>query len=238
MCGRYALTSPPETIRQMFGYRAEAAFPPRYNVAPTQPVPVVRWVAGEPQFVLMRWGLVPTWVKDPGSFSLIVNARGESVNDKPAFRNAMKRRRCLLPADGFYEWKVEAGRKRPYFVRKKGGGPLALAGLWETWTGPNGEEQDTVCIVTTRANRLVEPIHDRMPVIIAPEAFALWLDCGRVDALTAAALIMPVPDHLLEAYEVSLAVNRAANDAPALIEPVARPASRKDQPDDAQARLF
>ncbi|MFZ0459938.1 MAG: SOS response-associated peptidase, partial [Rhodoplanes sp.] len=213
--------SSPEAIRALFRYREEAGFPPRYNVAPTQPIPVVRRVNGEPSLALMRWGLIPSWVKDPGVFSLLVNARGEGVNDKPAFRHAMKRRRCLVPADGFYEWKDEGGRRRPYYVRKAGGGPLAFAGLWETWTGPNGEEMDTVCIVTTRANRRIAPIHDRMPVIIPPEAFDLWLDCDRVDALTAAALIAPAPDNLLEAYEVSLAVNRAANDSPALIEPLA-----------------
>lgn len=238
MCGRYAITSSPDAIRQLFGYRADAAFPPRYNVAPTQPVPVVRCAHGEPDFILMRWGLVPPWVKDPLSFSLIVNARGESVNDKPAFRNAMKRRRCLLPADGFYEWKTETGRSRPYFVRRKGGGPLALAGLWETWMGPDGEEMDTVCVITTRANGVVAPIHDRMPAIIEPEAFALWLDCEHVDALTAAALIAPAPEHLLEAFEVSLAVNRAANDSPMLIEPVARMNKSAEEIDDAQASLF
>ncbi|MGZ8390820.1 MAG: SOS response-associated peptidase, partial [Rhodoplanes sp.] len=126
-----------------------------------------------------------------------------------------------MPAAGFYDWKDEGGRRRPYYVRRKGGGPLTFAGLWDTWTGPNGEEMDTVCIVTTRANRPLAPIHDRMPVIIPPEAFDLWLDCDRVDATTAAALIAPAPDALLEAYEVSLAVNRTANDSPALIAPLA-----------------
>jgi len=130
MCGRYAITSSPEAMRALFRYREEDRFPPRNNVAPTQPIPVVRRVQGEPRFGLMRWGLIPSWVKDRGVFSLLVNARGESVNDRPAFRHAMKRRRCLVPADGFYEWKDEGGRRRPYFVRKKGGGPIAFAGLW------------------------------------------------------------------------------------------------------------
>ncbi|MGZ9073863.1 MAG: SOS response-associated peptidase, partial [Rhodoplanes sp.] len=158
MCGRYAITSSPEAMRALFRYREEARFPPRYNIAPTQPVAVVRRINGEPSFALMRWGLIPSWVKDLHVFSLLVNARGESVNDKPAFRSAMKRRRCLVPADGFYDWKDEGGRRRPYYVRRKGGGPLAFAGLWDAWTGPNGEEMDTVCIVTTRANRLLAPI--------------------------------------------------------------------------------
>lgn len=238
MCGRFAITSSPEAIRQLFGYRTEAVFPPRYNIAPTQPVPVVRRANGEIELVLMRWGFIPSWVKDPGSFALIVNARGETVNEKPAFRHAMKRRRCLLPADGFYEWKAEPGRKRPYFVRRKGGGPLAFAGLWETWMGPDGEEVDTVCIVTTRANALVAPIHDRMPVIIAPEAFSLWLDGDQVDALTAATLIAPAPEPLLEAYEVSLGVNRAANDSPTLIAPLATTKHAEEPTDDAQPSLF
>ena len=221
MCGRYTITSAPEAMQALFGYSEEDQFPPRYNVAPTQPIPIVHRTNGESRFALMRWGFIPAWVKDPGLFSLLVNARGESVLDKPAFRNAMKRRRCLLPADGFYEWKNEGARKRPYFVRKKGGGPIAFAGLWETWSGPDGEEIDTVCIITTTANRMLAPIHDRMPVIVPPEAFDIWLDCDRVDPMTAAALITPAPEHLLEAYEVSLAVNRAANDSPLLIEPVA-----------------
>jgi putative SOS response-associated peptidase YedK len=167
----------------------------------------------------MRWGLLPSWVKDPKTFALLVNARGESVIDKPAFRAAMKYRRCLIPADGFYEWKPVAGRKQPYYVRLKSGAPMALAGLWETWTGPNGEELDTAAIVTTRANRLLAPIHDRMPVIVPPEAFDLWLNCSEVDAETAAALIAPAPEDALEAYEVSTAVNRTANDNAKLVEP-------------------
>jgi putative SOS response-associated peptidase YedK len=173
MCGRYAITSAPEAIRALFRYDERPNFPLRYNVAPTQPIPIVRLVDGKRQFALVRWGLIPAWVKDPKTFSLLINARGESVTDKPAFRNAMKRRRCLIPADGFYEWKQVGDRKRPYFVRPQGGGPIAFAGLYETWTGPNGEEQDTAAIVTTTANRTLADIHDRMPVIVPPEAFDL-----------------------------------------------------------------
>jgi len=219
MCGRYAITSAPEAIRALFRYPEQSNFPPRYNVAPTQPIPIVRLHEGKRRFALMRWGLLPSWVKDPKTFALLVNARGESVIDKPAFRAAMKYRRCLIPADGFYEWKPVAGRKQPYYVRLKSGAPMALAGLWETWTGPNGEELDTAAIVTTRANRLLAPIHDRMPVIVPPEAFDLWLNCSEVDAETAAALIAPAPEDALEAYEVSTAVNRTANDNAKLVEP-------------------
>jgi putative SOS response-associated peptidase YedK len=219
MCGRYTLTSSPEAIRALFRYREEAGFPPRYNVAPTQPIPVVRRVNGEPSLALMRWGLIPSWVKDPGVFSLLVNARGEGVNDKPAFRHAMKRRRCLVPADGFYEWKDEGGRRRPYFVRKAGGGPLAFAGLWETWTGPNGEEMETAAIITTDANKEMAQVHHRAPAIVPPDVFDFWLDTDNVDAKTAAAAIGPAPHGSMEVYEVSTAVNRVANDRPELIEP-------------------
>jgi putative SOS response-associated peptidase YedK len=167
MCARYVITSPADAVRALFGYDERPNFPPRYNVAPTQPIPVARLFNGARSYALVRWGLLPAWVKDPKTFSLLVNARGESVLGKPSFRNAMRRRRCLIPADGFYEWSAGAP-KRPYFVRPKSGAPIAFAGLWETWTGPNGEEVDTAAIVTTRANRALAAIHDRMPVIVAP----------------------------------------------------------------------
>jgi putative SOS response-associated peptidase YedK len=233
MCARYVITSPADAIRRLFGYPERPNFPPRYNVAPTQPIPIVRILEGRRSFALMRWGLLPAWVKNPRAFSLLVNARGESVFDKPAFRNAMRRRRCLIPADGFYEWRAGAPR-RPYFVRpKKSGAPIAFAGLWETWTGPNGEELDTAAIVTTRANRTLAPLHDRMPVIVAPEAFDLWLDCAKVDATTAGALIAPAPEGLLVCYEVSRAVNRAANDDASLVEPLPLTA-KADKPETAE----
>jgi putative SOS response-associated peptidase YedK len=239
--------SSPEAIRRLFGYPEQPNFPPRYNVAPTQPVPIVRLVDGQRQFTLVRWGLIPPWVKDPRQFSLLINARGESVNEKPAFRNAMRRRRCLLPADGFYEWKDEGGRKRPFCVRPKDGEPIAFAGLWETWMGPNGEELETAAIVTTAANRELTALHDRMPVVVTPDAFDLWLDCRKVDAMTATALIAPARAGLLHAYEVSPAVNRADNDGPTLIEPAsAQPAAaeasvkrtKKPKTDDRQSSLF
>src|SRR5690242_87131 len=137
MCGRYVLTSAPEVFRNLFRYEQRPNFPRRYNVVPTQPIAIVRLAEGKREFALVRWGLLPAWVKDPKTFSLIINARGESVLEKPAFRNAMRRRRCLIPADGFYEWQSAGGRKRPFFVRPKSGEPLAFAGLWETWMGPN-----------------------------------------------------------------------------------------------------
>jgi putative SOS response-associated peptidase YedK len=175
------------------------------------------------------------------------------VLDKPAFRAAMRRRRCLIPADGFYEWKGEEGRKQPYYIRLKTGEPMALAGVWETWTGPNGEELETAAIVTTTANRQLSAIHHRMPVIVPPEAFDFWLDCDKVDAETAATLIVPAGEGLLAVYPVSTAVNRAADDTPALIEPVTAETAKiapppatakivkakpKLQKDNGQASLF
>ena len=242
MCGRYTVTSAPEAIRALFGYPEQPNFPPRYNIAPTQPIAIVRLHEGKRQFALVRWGLLPSWVKDPKKFTLLINARGESLSDKPAFCAAIKRRRCLVPADGFYEWKATGGRgpkygpKQPYYVRAKSGKPIAFAGLWETWIGPNGEEMETAAIVTTRANRTLGPIHDRMPVIVPPEAFDLWLDCANVDAETAAALIAPASDDLLEAYEVSTEVNRTANDNEKLVQRWSAPAEAEPPPAKAPAR--
>ena len=248
MCGRYLITSAPEAFRRLFGYPEQPNFPPRYNVAPTQPIPIVRVVEGKRQFALVRWGLIPPWVKDPRTFSLLINARAESVNDKPAFRNAMRRRRCLVPADGFYDWKAEGVQRRPFVVRPKDRAPIAYAGLWETWIGPNGEELETAAIVTTAANRALARLHERMPVIVPPEAFDLWLDCRNVDATTAAALLVPSGEQTLEAYEISPAVNRADNDGPELLEPLpagataapapAAPRRRAPKKDDGQASLF
>src|SRR6202140_5500939 len=224
MCGRYVIISTPEAIRALFGYGELPNFPPRYNVAPTQPIPIVRLVDGKRTFALMRWVLLPSWVKDPKTFPLLINARGESALDKPAFRNAMRRRRCLIPTDGFYEW--QGGPPRRLYSGGAspcpGGAPppLAFAGLFETWTGPNGEEIDTAAIITTAANRTLSPIHDRMPVFVPPQAFDLWLDCANVEADVAAALIAPADEGLLEVYEVSTAVNRVVNDSGALIAPV------------------
>ncbi|MCX7312155.1 MAG: SOS response-associated peptidase [Alphaproteobacteria bacterium] len=247
MCGRYCITSAPEALRALFRYREQPNFPARYNVAPTQPVPIVRMANGEREFALVRWGLIPAWVKDTKGFSLLINARGESVNEKPAFRNAMKRRRCLFPADGFYEWKTHGAAKRPYLIRPVAGGPIAFAGLWETWTGPNGEEMDTAAIVTTEANATMGAVHHRAPVIVPPEQFDFWLDCRNVDETMAAGLIVKAPEGLMEVREVSPAVNRVANDTVALLEPYSaeavepamEPARKKRQATDSgQGSLF
>jgi putative SOS response-associated peptidase YedK len=236
MCGRYCITSAPEAIRALFRYREQPNFPPRYNVAPTQPVPVVRMAEGQRQFALMRWGLIPAWVEDPRGFALLLNARAETVNDKPAFRNPMKRRRCLFPADGFYEWKVEAGRRQAHFASAASGGAMAFAGLWETWIGPNGEEIDTAAIVTTRANVEMAAVHPRAPAILPPERFDAWLDCRHVDEQTAAALIEPAPDGSMQVREVSPAVNHVANDSAELLAPYSAPAAPPAEPKPPRSR--
>jgi putative SOS response-associated peptidase YedK len=250
MCGRYVIISSPAAIRALFGYPEQPNFPPRYNIAPTQPVPIVRLAEGRRSFALVRWGLIPAWAKDPRTFTLLINARGEAVIDKPAFRNAMRRRRCLFPADGFYEWRQEGKVRRPFFVRPRAGGPIAFAGLWEAWMGPNGEEMETAAIVTTKANRALAAIHERMPVIVPPDAFDFWLDGGKVDAETASAIIAPAPEPLLEAYAISPAVNHVTNDSPELLVPLAataaserpavaaEPARKSKRKDDGQASLF
>lgn len=246
MCGRYCITSAPEAIRALFRYPERPNFPPRYNVAPTQPVPIVRLVEGDRHFALVRWGLIPPWVKDPRNFALLINARGETVNEKPAFKNAMKRRRCLFPADGFYEWKLESGRRKAFHARTPGGGPLAFAGLWETWIGPNGEELETAAIVTTQANKEMAAVHHRAPVMLLPEQFDFWLDCD-VGSADAAELIRPAPDGSMEVYEVSPAVNKVVNDTPDLAEPYTSPENpepallsrrRRTARDSGQGSLF
>jgi len=221
MCGRFVITSAPAAIREAFGYADQPNFPARYNIAPTQPVPVVLIDNGDRRFRLMRWGLLPSWVKDPRQFSLLINARSETVLEKPAFRNAVKRRRCLVPSDGYYEWRAIGTRKQPYFIQPRGGGPIGFAGLWETWVGPNGEELDTIAIVTAAATGGLAELHDRVPVTIAPQDYARWLDCSGVDAETAAALLRPPVDGAFVWHPVSTAVNRVANDNPQLILPIA-----------------
>ena len=249
MCGRFAIKSPPEILRRLLNYREQPNFPPRYNVTPTQPIPVVRLENKERHFALVRWGLLPSWVKDPKGFTLLINGRAESINEKPAFRHAMKRRRCLIPADGFYEWKGEGAAKRPYFASLKSGEPFCFAALWETWIGPNGEEVESAALITTVANATLMPVHHRMPVMLTPDTFEPWLDCAHVDPLMASQLLKPLPDDAVKVHPVSAAVNKTVNDAPGLIAPVAEeafepppqraePRRRKPAADERQASLF
>jgi putative SOS response-associated peptidase YedK len=220
MCGRFVITSPPAALRLIFGYIEQPNFPPRHNIAPTQPIPVVIVENGVRHFRLMRWGLLPAWVKDPRKFSLLINARAETVLEKPAFKNAMKRRRCLIPADGYYEWQGPEKRKRPHFIHRRDGSPIGLAGLAETWIGPNGEELDTVAIVTAPAGADLAVLHHRVPVTIAPDDFERWLDSRADDTETAMALLAPPQEGEFVWHEVSTRVNRVANDDAQLVLPI------------------
>jgi putative SOS response-associated peptidase YedK len=222
MCSRYSLTSPPEAVRSYFGHHNEIAFPPRYNIAPTQPVLVVR--LGPTclrELVLVRWGLIPSWVNDPRQFSTLINARADTAADKPSFRGALRHRRCLVPADGFYEWVGSPGRKRPHLVRRATGGPMALAGLHEHWQGSDGSELETMVILTVPANRTVAPLHDRMPAILERRDFEAWLDCRGVEPRQALELLKPVAEDSLEVVEVSSKLNDPRNEGPELQEPAA-----------------
>jgi len=252
MCGRYAVTLPPEAMREAFAYREQPNFPPRYNIAPTQPVPVVRLGEGRRQFILMRWGFIPGWVKDPKDYPLVINVRGESASEKPSFRAALTRRRCLMPADGFYEWhRLGEGRQqenRPYLFRRPDRGFFAFAALWETWHSPDGSEIDTVAIVTGPANGQMAAIHHRSPVVVPPEAFDAWLD-PAAEPVAVQGLMRPPPDDFFEMFRLGAGVNKVANDGPEIQEPfdpaaepapVPKPAmrSRRGGPDDAQGSLF
>ncbi len=220
MCGRYTLIANAEAIRLLFEVPAfdERLVVPRYNIAPTQPIVVVREGPKGRELVPVRWGLIPWWAKDPGSLPLMINARAEGLAEKPAYRDAFKYRRCLVPASGFYEWQKRGkGPKQPFFVHPGDETPIAFAGLWETWLGADGSEIDTAVIVTTDANQLLLPIHERMPVVLASEDFAKWLS-PQVTPDEAAALLKPAREDLFALTPVSTLVNTVENDAPSLVE--------------------
>lgn len=218
MCSRYNLTAPHEAVRRLFGYRNEEPFPPRYNIAPTQPTAIVRiGLKGERELALVRWALLPGWVKDPRTFSTLINARAETVLEKASFRAAMRHRRCLVPATGFYEWTGKPGAKVPHLIRPGDHGIMAFAGIWESWLGADGSEVDTMAVITVAANRTVAPIHDRMPAILGPDLFEPWLDCRATKAEVAAALLSPAPDGLLEVSQVSRELNNPRAEGEKLI---------------------
>jgi putative SOS response-associated peptidase YedK len=225
MCGRYAITSSPEQLREAFGYVEQPSFPPRYNIAPTQPVPIVltrrRGDGGlDRHFLLVRFGFVPAFVKDPHSFPLIVNARAETAAEKASFRAALKRRRCLFMADAYYAWQAGSKPKRAFMVRRPDAAPFAMAGLWESWSSPDGGEIDTACILTTSANGTLSALHERMPVVLDPRSWDSWLDCDAVEAEEAMRLARPAPNEALEPIEIGDAVNRVANDGPFVQAPL------------------
>jgi len=225
MCGRYSLTTAPEAMRALFGFENLPNLPPRYNIAPTQQVAVVRNGEGSTrELVMMRWGLIPHWARDASMAAKMINARAETLTEKPSFRDAVKTRRCLVPADGFYEWRMEDGHKQPFRIGMKGGAPFAFAGLWERWTATGagldeGDEVETVTIVTTLANEKLRPIHARMPVILPPEAFDSWLDPAN-DPAAARALLKPYPAEPMAFYRVSQAVNNVRNHDPGCTAPL------------------
>lgn len=223
MCGRFALTATPDQTAAFAGLVDLEDFPARYNIAPTQPILTV--VAGEPRApgsnlpdrraLLVRWGLIPSWVKDPADFPLLINARAESASEKASFKTAMRHRRVLIPASGFYEWKrTGPNTRQAYWLRPRSGGLVAFAGLIETWSEPGGSEIDTGAILTTRATADVADIHDRMPVVIEPEYFSAWLDCRTREPRDVSNLLRSPQQGFFEAIPVSDRVNKVANVGP------------------------
>ena len=229
MCGRYSLTTPVGALQILFEFEDLPNLAPRYNIAPTQEVAAVRAAPDAPapeggarrQLAMLRWGLIPSWAKDPAIGARMINARAETLAEKPAFRAAFRARRCLLPADGFYEWQArEGGPKQPFHIARQDGGPFAFAGLWERWRDPaDGATVESCTIVTTAADARLRPIHHRMPVILAQENFGLWLDSAApLDRLQAVLAADPGLD--LVATAISTRVNKVANDSPEILEPL------------------
>jgi len=222
MCGRYTITLQADKVQLELGIVSMPEdFSPRYNVAPSQPIAAVA-DSKERKAVWMRWGLIPFWAKDPSIGSRMINARAETLTEKPAFRNAFNKRRCLILADGFYEWQKGAGprgRSQPYLFKREDGKPFAFAGLWETWKPSDGEEVVSCTIITCPANDCVAPVHDRMPVILSGDGLWDWMDLDEPEALMG--LLKPYPSNKMVRFPVSTMVNKPDLDIPNLIEPVA-----------------
>lgn len=218
------MKKPSAAAAAVLGLPEAPELPPRYNIAPTQSVAVVRaQLGGGRRLDMLRWGLVPPWVKDLKQAPMLVNARVETVMEKPSFRGAFRARRCLIPADGFYEWKTVGGKKQPMYFSMKDGASFALAGLWERWEGPQGAHLESFTLLTTEPNAVVADIHDRMPVILPPDAYALWLDPALGEPERLLPLLGPYPAEAMHVYPVSPRVNAASNDDPSLVEPVSEP---------------
>jgi putative SOS response-associated peptidase YedK len=223
MCGRYSVTLPHEQMRRVFKVVGPlSGLAPRYNVAPGQDIPAIRLEGGERRLAVLRWGF-PASSPEAAPSRMLINARGETIDRKPTFREAFRLRRCLVPANGFYEWRpVGRGPKQPYYVRPREAEAFAMAGLWERGTGPGGQPLDFVTIVTCNANALLKPIHERMPAVLEPADWDAWLNTSATEPDAAKALIRPVREDFFEAYPISTAVNRAANEGAELIRPLAR----------------
>jgi putative SOS response-associated peptidase YedK len=220
MCGRYTLQTDVYSLVERFAFRAaDLAYAPRYNIAPSQQV-LALINDGENRAEFLRWGLIPSWAKEAAIGNRMINARAETVAEKPSFRRALQKRRCLVLADGFYEWKKEGKKKTPMYITLKSREPFGLAGLWETWKAPSGETIRSCTIITTTPNALMEPIHNRMPVILLREAESLWLDRAIEGPEALTQLLVPYPGKAMAAYAVSPLVNSPANDTAACIEPL------------------
>jgi len=218
MCGRFTITADPKKLAKRFdAIPPDEPLLPHFNAAPTQDLPVIL-NEGSRRIELLRWGLIPSWAKEAAIGNRMINARAESLEDKPSFRDALNRRRCLVLADGFYEWKKEGGAKRPLRITLRSGKPFAFAGLWERWRDPQGKDVRSFTIITTEPNELLAPIHNRMPAMLAPQDERGWLanDLNVEDWI---AMLRPYPAGELTAYAVSKRVNSAANDDPSVIEP-------------------
>ena len=223
MCGRFTLTVDPGQLREAYpDVEIPKDLKPRYNIAPTQPVAVIP-NDGKNKLDFFVWGLIPSWAKDPQIGSRMINARSETLAEKPSFRSAYRRRRCLIVADGFYEWRKEAGStsKTPMYIQLESREPFAFAGLWENWHSPDGSEVLSCTIITTEPNALIAKIHNRMPVLLPREAYAKWLDPGELDPSVMDPLLRPYPAEEMIAYPVSTLVNKPQNDVPEVIQPVA-----------------
>lgn len=222
MCGRFNQTASPEVIAQQFELDDPPLFKPRYNIAPSQQVTAIRLDpnAVKRECVMLRWGLIPSWAKDPKIAFQCINAKAETVAEKPSFRSAFKKRRCLVVATGFYEWQVQGRTKQPMCIGLRSKRPFAFAGLWEHWKPLEGEPVETCTIITTEPNGLMAPIHNRMPVILAPTSYDQWLDPTFQEVELLKALLRPYPSEELTAYPVSTLVNNPRHDAPQCLEPV------------------
>jgi putative SOS response-associated peptidase YedK len=221
MCGRFTLQISPELLAEIFGLAGIPVFPARFNIAPTQQIPIIRQGAdSHNHFDMLRWGLIPSWAKDKSIGSKIINARCETVHEKPAFRHAIRYRRCIVLSSGFYEWRHEGKMASPFYIRLKDGSPMYFAGLWESWKSPEGELIESCTVLTTTANKLVEPLHDRMPVILHPAEFDIWLNRNMHDPEQLKSFYQPYPADLLEMYPVSPQVNSPKVDSPELIIPL------------------